>query len=275
VERIAVLRGGGIGDLLFAVPAMQSLAAAYPGAEITLLGNRAPTGLLEGRPGAPHRTAVLPAVPGITAEPTAAVDPVPIERFTARQREARFDLAVQLHGGGRHSNPFLLRLGARHTVGTRTPDATALERNLDYAYYQHEVLRALEVVGLAGARPVAIAPRIALLEAELDAGRAVCGVDRPVVVIHPGASDPRRRWPPARFIEVIRGLVVEGVRVVLVGGMEDVESCGRILAAVRRESRPADAELVTTVAGSGCTGSATSSTRVRSAVAGTASTSPG
>ena len=45
-------------------------------------------------------------------------------------RARRFDLAVQVHGGGRYSNPFLLRLGARHTVGTRTPDAAELERTL-------------------------------------------------------------------------------------------------------------------------------------------------
>ena len=244
-----MLRGGGLGDLLFAMPAMQSLAAAYPGAEITLLGTAGPAALLEGRPGAPHRIEVMPAVPGVTASPGAYVDPGAIEEFVTQARDASYDLAVQVHGGGRHANPFLLRLGARHTIGTRTPDATPLERNLDYAYYQHEVLRALEVVGLAGAPPVAIAPRIALLESELGAGRAVCGSERPVVVVHPGASDPRRRWPAAQFVEVIRRLVAEDVRVVLVGGGDDVERCARIVAEVRHSTTPANAELVTTVAG--------------------------
>jgi hypothetical protein len=38
--------------------------------------------------------------------------PAAVDRFFARMRAERFDLAVQLHGGGRHSNPFLRRLGA-------------------------------------------------------------------------------------------------------------------------------------------------------------------
>ena len=75
-----------------------------------------------------------------------------------------FDLAVQLHGGGRFSNPFLLRLGARHTVGSRTEDAAPLERTIPYTYYQHEPLRGLEVVGLAGAPPVWLEARLRPLE---------------------------------------------------------------------------------------------------------------
>jgi hypothetical protein len=38
VSRIVVLRGGGLGDLIFAFPAMAALKAAYPGARITLPG---------------------------------------------------------------------------------------------------------------------------------------------------------------------------------------------------------------------------------------------
>lgn len=33
VRRIAVLRGGGLGDLLFVIPALEALDAAYPRAE--------------------------------------------------------------------------------------------------------------------------------------------------------------------------------------------------------------------------------------------------
>ncbi|WP_394815455.1 glycosyltransferase family 9 protein, partial [Clavibacter michiganensis] len=36
VRSIAVLRGGGLGDLIFALPAMAALKAAYPGARITM-----------------------------------------------------------------------------------------------------------------------------------------------------------------------------------------------------------------------------------------------
>jgi hypothetical protein len=50
VRRIAVVRGGGLGDLLFAIPAIESLAAAYPSASIVLFGSRLHADLLDGRP---------------------------------------------------------------------------------------------------------------------------------------------------------------------------------------------------------------------------------
>jgi hypothetical protein len=38
VEKIAVLRANALGDYLFRLPALESLRAAYPQAEIVLLG---------------------------------------------------------------------------------------------------------------------------------------------------------------------------------------------------------------------------------------------
>ena len=65
VDRIAVLRGGGLGDLLFALPAIDALAAAYPGARITLLGAPLAASLLNGRPGAVSDVRVLPFARGV------------------------------------------------------------------------------------------------------------------------------------------------------------------------------------------------------------------
>src|SRR3954471_6742196 len=167
VERIAVLRAGNIGDLLFALPAVDALAACYPEARITLLGMPAHAALLGDRPGPVSEVVVLPRVEGVGAAPGTASPPDEIEEFCARMREQRFDLALQLHGGGRYSNPFLKRLGARVTAGLRTPDAEHLDRIVPYTYYQHEVLRSLEVAGLLGARPVTIEPVFSVTEDDL------------------------------------------------------------------------------------------------------------
>ncbi|GAA4189788.1 glycosyltransferase family 9 protein [Microbacterium oryzae] len=232
VRRIALLRGGGLGDLLFALPAAQALMAAYPDAEVTLLGSPIAAALLPGRAGAPHRIEVLPPIRGVGAAPGAVTDDDEIARFVAAQRERGYDLAVQLHGGGRFSNPFLLSLGATHTIGTRTDDAAELERTVDYIYYQHEMLRGLEVAGLAGAAPVALEARLGVSDEEHAAAAAISGEDRPVVVIHPGATDPRRRWPVERFAEVATAAVAEGARVVLVGDGADAHLCGEIAARI-------------------------------------------
>ena len=232
VRRIAVLRGGGLGDLIFALPAVAALAAAYPQAEVTLLGTPLHAALLAGRPGPVDAVEVLPPRPGVQpGEP----DPVAQQEFGDRVRARRLDLAVQLHGGGRNSNPFLLELGARHTVGSRTPDAVALERSLPYLYYQHEVLRALEVVGLAGAAPVDLEPRVELTPAEHAAReRALAGRDRPLLLLHPGATDPRRRWPAPSFAQVAASVAADGASVVVIGDESDVETADRIVGGARR-----------------------------------------
>src|SRR5204863_515626 len=61
VARIAVLRANGIGDLIFALPALDALRAAYPTATITLLGLAHHAELLAGRPSPVDDVVVLPA----------------------------------------------------------------------------------------------------------------------------------------------------------------------------------------------------------------------
>ncbi|ROS73827.1 ADP-heptose:LPS heptosyltransferase [Curtobacterium sp. PhB130] len=228
IREIAVLRGGGLGDLMFAMPAIEALAAAYPEARLTLLGAPAAATLLQGRTDAVHAFEELPVAPGVRDSGEGAPD---LDEFSARLH-GRFDLAVQLHGGGRNSNPFLLRLGARHTVGTATEDAEVLERWVRYVYYQHEVLRGLEVVGLAGADPVTLDPRVAVTDEERAAVRSRLGVTRNLVAMHPGATDPRRRWSPEHFAAVALARIEAGDDVVLVGDDSDRPAASAIVAAV-------------------------------------------
>ncbi len=229
VGAIAVLRGSGIGDLVQALPAVEALAATYADAELTLLGTPAHVALLTGRPSPFSGLEVLPVRPGIRGG--GSEDPAATTAFLDRMRARRFDLAVQLHGGGASSNPFLLELQARHTVGSRTADAAALERTRPFVYYQHEVLRGLEVAALAGAAPVSLEPSLPLT-ADEQQRRNTRRRREPTVVVHPGASDPRRRWPAACFARVADALVRRGVRVVVVGDTEDVTAAEAILAGV-------------------------------------------
>ncbi|MFB9902380.1 glycosyltransferase family 9 protein [Allokutzneria oryzae] len=194
VRRIAVLRGGGLGDLLFAMPAIQSLAATYTDAEIVLLGTPQHRALLDNRPGPVSSVAVLP-----TSESE--------DRFFAAARENPYDLAVQMHGGGRWSNPFVRRLGARCAVGPNAGDSVELDRSAPFRYYHNEMVRWLEVAALAGAPTAALEPSITVTEADLaEAETALRGVPLPLVTVHPGATDPRRRWPTRCFREMISGL---------------------------------------------------------------------
>jgi ADP-heptose:LPS heptosyltransferase len=225
VARIAVLRGGGLGDLVFALPAVRALREAYPAASVTLLGSGVHAALLAGRE-VVDEVLELPPIAGIRGDDT---DAAAEAAFLEALQERRFDLAVQLHGGGRNANPFLLRIGASHTVGTATPDARPLERTLHYDFFQHEVLRWLEVAGLAGAAPVDLEPTLPVANAERFAARRLLGGR--TVVIHPGATDPRRHWPAERFGAVATAVVRDGGRVVVVGDASEAALADRVVAA--------------------------------------------
>jgi ADP-heptose:LPS heptosyltransferase len=230
VNKLAVLRANAIGDYLVSLPAIQALRAAYPAAELVLLGADWHAGFLAGRPGPVARCLPVPPTVGMRDDrppsPAAAVD-----LFVARMRAERFDLAVQLQGGGRHSNPFVCRLGARVTAGSRTPDAAPLDRTVPYTVHQHEIHRFLEVVDLVGATPVTLEPRLQVTDADrAEAAAALAEDDRPLVVLHPGANDPRRRWPVERLAVVGSELARKGARLAVVGTAAEQPLADRLLA---------------------------------------------
>ena len=255
VSRIAVLRGGGLGDLMFALPAVAALKAAYPGSTVTLLGTPLHESLLAEVLSPVDDVMVLPFAEGVRpGTKNGPEDASAVEQFFHDARARTFDLAVQLHGGGSYSNPFLLRLQARHTVGSATPDAVPLERTLPYSYYQHEPMRALEVAGLAGAPPVVLEARLQPRErfvAQLPAalGAALPAEGTPLLVIHPGASDPRRRWPVASFGAAARAAADDGCRVLVVGDRSETGLAEAVVVAAVGPATGTGSGSVASVAG--------------------------
>ncbi|MFV2022093.1 glycosyltransferase family 9 protein [Micromonospora sp. LOL_023] len=244
VRRIAVLRANALGDFIFAVPALTALRAAYPQAELVLLGAPwharwlNPRAAAE-RPGSVDRVLVVPAADGIRAgEPAEPAGPAAMAEFLAAARRERFDLAVQLHGGGRNSNPLIAQLGARVTAGLRAVDAPALDRWVRYVYYQPEVFRYLEVAALLGAEPVTLLPHVPVTSADrAEADRVLGPVRQPRAVLHPGASDPRRRWPAERFAAVADALTDRGFEVLVTGTGPEREVVEQVAAAAARPLR--------------------------------------
>jgi ADP-heptose:LPS heptosyltransferase len=217
-RKIAVLRASAVGDFIFGLPALDALREAFPRAEIVVLGRAWHAAFLNGRHGPIDRVITVPPWSGVTVEPGELTDPEAIARFVSTMQKEAFDLAIQLHGGGRHSNRLVLSLGAALTAGTRTPDAPLLDQWVPYVYSQSEVLRALEVVALVGARVVTVEPRLSVTAADLAEAAVMAPADaRPLVALHPGASAPERRWPPERFAAVGDALAGAGARVVVTG----------------------------------------------------------
>lgn len=234
VATIAALRPNGVGDFVFALPALAALRRRYPSARIVLLGKPWHGAFLEARTPLVDEVAVLPPVPGVGAPADADCAADRIELAVETLRARRFDLAIQMFGGGRYSNPFVRRLGAHHTLGLCAPDAVPLERSLPYVPWQNERLRLLELVSLAGAPPAELEPELPVLardERELQARLDL--PPRALVVLSPGATDPRRRWAVERFAQVGDALSRAGAFVVVQGGADERALSAGVAAAMR------------------------------------------
>jgi len=229
VRKLAVLRANAIGDYLVSLPAIEALRAAYPAAELVLLGSGWHAGFLAGRPGPVDRCLPVPPTVGVRDDRPPS-PPATVERFFTRMQAERFDLAMQLQGGGRHSNPFVCRLGARVTAGSQAPNAPPLDRTVPYTGHQHEIHRFLEVAGLVGATPVILEPRLQVTAADrAEAAAALAEDERPLVVLHPGANDSRRRWPVERLAVVGGELARKGARLAVVGTASERGLVDRLL----------------------------------------------
>lgn len=216
--KIAVLRANAIGDFIFTLPALQALRDTYPGAEIVLLGQPWHAEFMEGRPGPVDRVIAVPGFIGLEGPPRDAGETETLDRFFDRLRAEEFEAVFQLFGGGRFSNPYVKRMGARMTIGLRAPEAEPLDLWIPYVYFQPEILRYLEVVSLAGARTDDVDPHLAVTKGDLEESYQVLEeTGTPLVIINAGAGDVRRRWLPERFARVADALSAEGVSIALTG----------------------------------------------------------
>ena len=235
VKKIAVLRANGLGDLIFVLPALDALRQTYPQAKIVYLGSEWHVRFIQGRVPSVDRAEIIPQTDGVLIEAEKEVNPREQRAFFERMQSEHFDLAFQMHGGGRYSNPFTRRLHAHLTFGAKSEDAEPLDFTIPYIFYQHEILRNLEIAALAGAVPTHLNPRLPVLSSDLEQVQPLLAkLGQHFVVIHPGSTDGRRRWSPAGYARVADDLTAAGFQVALSGGEDEVDLTKQVAEAMHQ-----------------------------------------
>jgi ADP-heptose:LPS heptosyltransferase len=228
-KKIAVVRPNALGDFIFVLPALQALRYRFPEAELVYLGNQWHKDYLVNGRTVVDRVEVVPKVLGTREENY---------DFIERMKEEQFDIALQMYGGGKWSNPFTKALEAKLSVGLHDEKAWPLEGMVPYIYYQNEYARYLEVVRLVGAEGSDLKPQVKVWPQD-----QIERIKEPFAVIHPGASDLRRRWPTDRFANVADWLVEEELRVVVTGIKKERELVEAVIGGMR-ESKKAEAKYL-------------------------------
>lgn len=217
VRNLVVLRPNALGDFMFALPALHALRQAYPAAHITLLGKAWHADFLHGRPGPVDEVIVMPLLPGVGAPPRTPVDIESKSRLMLTLGALNVDVAIQMYGGGRHSNAFIKDIGARVTIGSTTPGAATLDRSIHYGERVNRRLELLQIAALAGAQPRLMTRELEVTASDRELAERLLPrqAGERLVIIHPGASDPRRCWLPARFAAVADVLAAEGATIII------------------------------------------------------------
>ncbi|CAL8480524.1 glycosyltransferase family 9 protein [Caballeronia sp. S22] len=230
IERIVIFRALQLGDMLCAVPALRALRRAHPQAHIALVGLPWAKSFIERYP---HLLDELIVFPGAIGFPEQEETDAHLPAFLRALSERRFDLAIQLHGSGGVANRIVEGMGARMNAGFLKPD----ERMHEGAFIPWpdelpEPARYTALMQRLGIDADALALEIPLTDddtRECDALIDICAIncDR-LVLVHPGAQLPSRRWPVERFGEVARALSKAGWQIAVTGGAGEASLTARV-----------------------------------------------
>ena len=230
VRKLAVFRGLYLGDLVAATGALRALRHGYPEAEITLISLPWATALA---PHLPHVDRLLPypGAPGLDG----GKSDEDLEKFLARMRAERFDLAVNMHGRGPTSTRLVASFEARRTagfMGADIIDAPPLDVEVPWDAEIHEsrklLLLAKEAGGLPAGAHGGAEPELRVRVEDDRRARALLLPGRPLALVHPGASVSEKRWPEDAFGQVAKGLLRRGYAVAVTGGSKEKELTRRV-----------------------------------------------
>ncbi len=230
-KKIAVLRANSLGDFVFTLPALYALNERFPQAEIVLFVKSLYRDFLSQRNLPVDRVTVVPPYPGVGEAEDFEPNQEKVDQFFEEVQKENFGLAIQIHGGGRNSNPFLKRIGAEVTLGLKTPDAEPLDISVPYIYYQNEILRLLEVVNEVGASTDNLEPNLEVTSRDLAEAETVLNGtgEMKKVVIHPGASDLRRHWAAEKFAQAGDYFSEKGYAVCVTGTDDEKELVKKVI----------------------------------------------
>ncbi|WP_409518745.1 glycosyltransferase family 9 protein [Paraburkholderia sp. LEh10] len=218
-QRIVVFRALQLGDMLCSVPALRALRRAAPHAHIALIGLPWAQTFIDRYSDLLDELIVFP---GATGFPEQREDDSALPAFTHAMRERCFDLAVQLHGSGAIANDIVCSFNARANAGFVQHDE--IQRAgcfIEWPDTLPEPHRYLALTHAMGAPFEADALSFDLTAADDDdyaALAAANGIEaHRLVLVHPGAQLPSRRWPVARFAHVADSLAADGWQIAVTG----------------------------------------------------------
>ena len=238
ISRILLVRLREIGDVVFTTPAIRALRQKFPDAHLTYVVEPAAAPVVARNP---HLNEVIVAprargVRGLLADLA----------LGRRLRAARFDLAIDFHGGPRASLLTWLcgapeRIGyeiaARGWMYTRRVARPRALRPRHSVENQWDLLAPLGIAPPDRASfPVEMtADPAAVASADARLARAGIRATDALIVVHVSAGNPFRRWPIDYFVSLVAALAAEDParRIIISAGPSEGDAAERVIAGAR------------------------------------------
>ena len=170
IHKIAIFRALKIGDMLCTVPALRALRAAYPKAEIVLLGLPWAKIFVERFHKYVDRFIHFPGYEGLPEQPYNKKD---TDDFLQAIRLENFDLVLQMQGNGTIVNPLMFLFNAKYVAGFYNDESyVASDLFMHYPETGYEAQRHLllmDHIGIQSNNPDLEFPITEKDEQELDA----------------------------------------------------------------------------------------------------------
>jgi ADP-heptose:LPS heptosyltransferase len=226
LRKVAIFRALYLGDMMCIIPTVRAIRKAYPHAEITLIGLPWQTQFVKRFSKYFNEFMEFPGWHGL---PEQEPNEDKIATFLAEVRSRKFDIVFQMQGNGMATNEMCMLWGANLVVGLKS---TNVEAEIPEFFpssddTDHEVLRFLKLLRPMGIPEDGVELEFPFFESEIEAFkpvRTLLAVDEnPYVCIHPGARDPRRRWPTENFAYVANRLHEQGFKIVITGSAQEAD----------------------------------------------------
>ncbi|MCK9376871.1 MAG: lipopolysaccharide heptosyltransferase I [Syntrophobacterales bacterium] len=211
------------GDVLHALPTLEALRAAHPGAQITWLVEAAYAPLLAGHPALDEVWLAPRLHPG---ELLTGDNPTRLRTLLRQLRAQPFDLVVDVQGLLKSAVWVALAKSSRKVGYDRTRELSYLaltERVPPFDPEAHAVRRYLNLAHYLGAPPAPLRFRLGLDAAADTRALLPATDDRPLAVLHPGARWATKLWPAASWATLATHLHGRGLRVAITGSAADQE----------------------------------------------------
>ena len=236
LKKIAVFRALQIGDMLCAIPAIRALHNACPDAEITLVGLPWAKMLTERFPNYFHSLITFPGYPGFPEQP---VDYAAVPGFIKKMQNENYDLILQMQGNGIISNPLADLFNAKNIAGFYTKNNFCPDKNLfiEYPGDIHEIERHLKLIESLGITEFTTELEFPVTEKDIaDLEKAALPLKpKEYIIVHPGARDVNRQWPPENFAAIADYFFDTGLKVVITGTPDEAKIVENVISHMKHE----------------------------------------